>query len=70
MRDDFSKSGELADPVQMTMLTVLCPRCGVDMTGDRHAGHCIHCGAHIGARSSAEWSRKVRQPCGRCGRPW
>lgn len=44
--------------------------CGAETAGQRHYGHCVHCGHHIGAQTSKAWSRKVKQPCPHCGRPW
>ena len=45
-------------------------RCGEETTGQVSFGHCLHCGAHVGARTRGEWSRLVKAPCPRCGRPW
>ena len=49
-----------------------CPRqnCDIDVTDHRHYGHCMHCGHHIGSRTSKSWSALVKRPCPRCGRPW
>ena len=36
----------------------------------RFSGRCIHCRTLVEASSAAEWSRKVREPCPNCGKPW
>ena len=49
-----------------------CPEvtCTVDVTAQRHYGHCLHCRAHIGATTAKAWSRAVKARCPECGRPW
>ena len=44
--------------------------CKADATGQKHYGHCVHCRAHIGARTATQWSCLVKRPCPSCGRPW
>ena len=35
----------------------------------KHAGRCRHCGGLIGAKTSREWARLVREKCFHCGKP-
>ena len=44
--------------------------CDADTTGQRHYGHCVHCGQHVGGRTAKQWHVLVRRPCPECGRPW
>ena len=50
-----------------TMLIGSCS-CGEQL--QKHQGHCLACGYHIGADSARTWHIKVRAPCPRCGKPW
>ena len=36
----------------------------------RSIGTCLPCGARVLGATEPEWSRAVKQPCPRCGRPW
>ena len=53
-------------------LSSACVRlsCNADTSGQAHYGHCLHCGAHIGAQSAGEWAGAVKAPCPQCGRAW
>lgn len=75
MSGNDSPAGRRGQGFSMTDLEELpstCVRlsCSADTTGQAHHGHCLHCGAHIGARSAGEWAVAVKAPCPQCGRPW
>ena len=36
----------------------------------KFGGRCINCRTWITAETAAEWFRKVKAPCPRCGRLW
>ena len=36
----------------------------------KYAGRCLSCRTWITAETAGEWSRKVKAPCPRCGKPW
>ena len=43
---------------------------GMSEQQPRYGGRCINCRARITAQTAAEWHRKVKAPCPRCGKPW
>ena len=74
MSGDESRAGRRGQGFPMAdfgELPSTCIRrsCNADATGQAHYGHCLHCGAHIGARAAGEWAVTMKSPCPQCGRP-
>ena len=69
---DFPRGAKLPKEIDQCpgRRTCLYRDCDVDVTEEVSYGHCLECYHHIGARTFTEWSRKIEQPCPKCGKPW